>query len=119
MKYPAALIGSVLAIALGAPLAAQQTPQPQPTTTSINRGDRNTSIDMRVTGQQTQPPSGDIQEPAPPRTPFVAAPRSAAGQAPRTPTVSPEDRAKFAANSDVYLEVPDLQSIRFSSTSTI
>jgi len=125
MKYPAALLGGVLLAGLAAPALLaqkaapespqqQQTTQPtQPTTTSINRGDRDTSINARATGQQTQPAtgqSGEIQEPAAPRTPFVDAPRSGAAAArnAHTPIMSPEDRAKFAANSDVYLEVPDL-----------
>jgi sarcosine oxidase gamma subunit len=107
--------GAVLAALLfgaAVPLLAQQ-PTPQPTTTSIERGDRNTSIRASATGQQTQSgqAAGEVREPAEPRTPFTDNPaaRSPQAQAQRhAPTMSPEDRAKFAANSDVYLEVPDL-----------
>ncbi|HEX7155038.1 MAG TPA: hypothetical protein VF618_26410 [Thermoanaerobaculia bacterium] len=106
------MLGAVLLLAASVPLAAQSTPPPQPqqpTTSTINRGDRNASINATATGQQTQTP-GEIQSPAAPRTPFVDGPRAgtAAARQRRTPTMSPEDRARFAATSDVYLEVPDL-----------
>ena len=110
----AALFGALLFAGSAFPLFAQQPATPPPTTSSINRGDRNTSIDATATGQQSpngQSPAGEVQEPAAPRTPFIdnASARGTAAAAQRhTPTMSPEDRAKFAANSDVYLEVPDL-----------
>lgn len=110
MKRTAARFGGLLllATAIAIPALAQQParPQPQPTTTSINRGDRDTSISATATGQQS--PAGEIQEPAAPRAPFVTPQGSGATRAARTPTVSAEDRARYAANSDVYLEVPDL-----------
>jgi hypothetical protein len=100
------------AFLLAGGLAAQQPPTPQPATTSVNRGDRNTSINATATGQQTQSGTGQIQEPAAPRAPFTSDPAArsngTATTQRRTPTMSPEDRAKFAATSDVYLEVPDL-----------
>lgn len=109
MVRPAPLLGIMLLV--GAPLAAQQQ-----TTTSINRGDRNTSINATATGQNQTPlqtqqqPQTQVREPAEPREPGSAVPARAAG-APhvnRTPTVSPEERTQMAANSDVYLEVPNL-----------
>ena len=92
------------------------TAEPQPTTTSINRGDQNTSIDARATGLRqpanAQPSStNQIPEPAAPRTPFTDNPARTGASASRPaykPTMSDQDRAAFAANSDVYLEVPDL-----------
>jgi hypothetical protein len=109
MRSTMAVLAGLLLTAVGAG-AQQQQPPPQqpPTTTSIERGDRDTSIRATATGQQTE--GGQMQEPAAPRTPFVDNPRAgAAGQRQRrTPVYSPEDRARFAANSDVYLEVPDL-----------
>jgi hypothetical protein len=108
MKYLSAAF--VLMCAL--PLIAQQPAPgtPQQTTTSINRGDRDTSINATATGQSQSMP-GQVREPAEPRTPFVDPPRTqstTSARAKRAPTMSPEDRAAFAANSDVYLEVPDL-----------
>ena len=114
MNCTAARLAGLLVLAMNVPLAAQQTNPPPPTTTSIDRGDRNTSISATATGQRAQTneqsPAGQIQEPAAPRAPFVDPPRTGAATArqPRTPTMSPEERAKFAASSDVYLEVPDL-----------
>ena len=113
MKHPGILIGLFVLVGVTAPAIAQKS-APQPTTTSINRGDQNTSINAGATGQQSQTSSGqsqpgEVREPAAPRTPFVDAPRSGAAAARNhTPIMSAEDRAKLAANSDVYLEVPDL-----------
>jgi hypothetical protein len=108
MKYLSAALVLICAL----PLTAQQPAPgtPQQTTTSINRGDRNTSINATATGQQSQSMPGEVREPAAPRTPFVDVPRTSAtgASAKREPTMSAQDRANFAANSDVYLEVPDL-----------
>jgi hypothetical protein len=113
MKHLAALFGGLLMVGGALPLAAQQSrpANQQPTTTSINRGDRDTSISATATGQQTTgAEGGQIQEPAAPRAPFVDPPaaRGGAAAARRTPTMSPEQRARLAEISDVYLEVPDL-----------
>ena len=114
MRSLTAFLCAVLLGGAALPLRAQQqpTPQPmpQPSTSSIERGDRNTSISASATGQQSPgSASGEIQAPAAPRTPFVDARSGAASaRAPHTPAVSPEERSKLAANSDVYLEVPDL-----------
>jgi hypothetical protein len=103
-------MGLAAATLLCASAAAQQTTQPRPATTSIERGDENASIRASATGQQEES-AGQVREPAAPRTPFVDNPRAGAAgaaRAARTPTMSAEDRARFAANADVYLEVPDL-----------
>ena len=105
----------------GTPLIAQQPTnlQPQQTTTSINRGDQNTSINANATGQNQQTTtsgsSSQIREPALPRDVNFNQGRtratgttSAAPRVDRTPTVSPQEREQMAANSDVYLEVPNL-----------
>src|SRR5690349_17655302 len=109
MRKPAVLVA---ALALAMPLAAQQ-PQPPQTTTSINRGDQNTSINATATGLNQQPqPTTPIREPGTPREPGstarTTAPRTTTTTAAREPALTPQERASFAANSDVYLEVPNL-----------
>jgi hypothetical protein len=86
--------------------------RPQPTTTSIDRGDQNTAI----TGQATSPQPGTttVRDPAAPRAPFstpaqttTTPRRTTASPAPQS-IVSAQERAAMSVNSDVFLEVPNL-----------
>lgn len=106
----------VLTLAAALPLAAQSTSPPQPTTTSIERGDRDASITGSATGARQDPP-GEIRRPATPRAPG-SAPRTTAtprtNATPRTPSQpraqgTARDRAAAAGDPDVYLEVPNLR----------
>jgi hypothetical protein len=110
MKFTAARLAAMLIATASLFAQQQQQPPPGSTTSSINRGDENTSITATSTAQQSQTGQGEVREPAAPRAPFVANPRGAAAatRQPRTPTMPAEQRARLSANSDVYLEVPDL-----------
>lgn len=107
------LAGALLMAAL--PLAAQT---PTQTTTTIERGDENTSITGRATGQRTEgepqaPATDRIRTPQTPRAPGTAArtpatQRQRSATAPRSQGPSALERAAAAGNPDVYLAVPNL-----------
>lgn len=108
---------TVVLCAVALPLAAQQQPTTQ-TTTSVERGDRNTGISATATSQaqETTPrvPSTDqIRQPATPRAPGTAAPAQTrerpARTAQRSSGPSARQRAAAAGDPDVYLEVPNLR----------